>query len=111
MIADIYKNADSFVAWIGPETDDNALVLHYLAYLVSEVDVGWCTSSISPSHFAEAHKIRFAGLTRGLPPTTRYLDAFISLLGRSWFERPGSRFDKKSWHALQAQSCNVARAQ
>ncbi|KAL2040278.1 hypothetical protein N7G274_007181 [Stereocaulon virgatum] len=83
-MADVYRNADQVLVWLGPESDNSAWAIGTLLDLSLSIDVDWRALSMEPSSQGQSH---WADGGEQLPYDDETWQAILHLLQRNWFRR------------------------
>lgn len=83
-MADVYRNAEQVIAWLGPEGDSSTLAMETLGSLSSRLEVDWIQLTIVP-HSPEDTDLADPDIA--LPYDDKTWRSIYFLLSRSWFKR------------------------
>ncbi|KAL8923554.1 MAG: hypothetical protein Q9208_004500 [Pyrenodesmia sp. 3 TL-2023] len=83
-MADVYRNAQRVIVWLGPTSYRTPLAIDTLRFLSSQIEMDWNTSTMKPSAGGEAH---WADPKINLPYDKETWKSIYSLLSKSWFKR------------------------
>ncbi|KAI1453490.1 heterokaryon incompatibility protein-domain-containing protein [Annulohypoxylon moriforme] len=85
MMGQIYSNATSVIAWLGPEADNSKRALELVGWIGRQVVVDWSTIALTPAQDSTYKSL--ANVQEPLPCSRDESAWIISLLDRPWFKR------------------------